>query len=288
MSSVKQSLSCDLINNISINQEIFRLDFAWAGPPPRAGQFFMLKPKRSSVFLGRPFSVALWEPAAEDEHVIRNKVRGRKNPHERHVMAKYLNSNTVQFLIARRGKGTEELSNLRTGEKVELTGPLGNAWADFVPAGEKPIALAGGGIGIAPLRALIAELPEGGFDFYAGFKTGFQDQETKYALLGPALFGANNLLIASEDGKDGVQGLIPDFLETEKYRAVCACGPEPMLKAVAARCKTAGVPCFVSMERRMACGLGACLGCAVSTVHGNRRCCADGPVFNAEELIFNE
>jgi NAD(P)H-flavin reductase len=59
-----------------------------------------------------------------------------------------------------------------------------------------------------------------------------------------------------------------------------------MLKAVAAKCKAAGTPCFISMERRMACGVGACLGCTVATVKGNRRCCADGPIFNAEEVLF--
>jgi NAD(P)H-flavin reductase len=61
-----------------------------------------------------------------------------------------------------------------------------------------------------------------------------------------------------------------------------------MLKAVAAKCKATGVPCFISMEKRMACGVGACLGCTVHTVSGNRRCCADGPGFKAEEVIFDE
>ena len=253
-----QNRSCKLINNTSINRETFRLDFAWNGPAPRAGQFFMVKPKRSSVFLGRPLSVAHWE------------------------------STRVQFLIARRGKGTEELSDMRPGEEAELTGPLGNAWAGFLPAGEKPIALVGGGIGLAPLEALAGELPEGNFVVHAGFRTGFRSMEEKSGLLGPALLGAAKLVIAAEDGGDGLQGRIPDFLEPEQYACVCACGPEAMLKAVAARCKAAKVPCLVSLERRMACGVGACLGCAVSTVNGNRRCCADGPIFNAEDVIFDE
>ncbi|MDR0585308.1 MAG: dihydroorotate dehydrogenase electron transfer subunit [Treponema sp.] len=254
----KQSLSCELAGNTSINQEIFRLDFVWPGPAPRAGQFFMVKPKRSSVFLGRPISAALWA------------------------------ADTVKFLIARRGKGTEELSDMRPGEEAELTGPLGNAWVDFLAAGEKPAALIGGGAGIAPLEALIAEQPEGNFDFYAGFRTGFRTIEEKYALLGPAVVEANKLIVAAENGKNGLKGRIPDFLEPEKYRAVYACGPGPMLKIVAARCKAAEVPCFVSLERRMACGVGACLGCTVAAINGNRRCCADGPIFPAEELIFDE
>jgi len=93
-------------------------------------------------------------------------------------------------------------------------------------------------------------------------------------------------LVATEDGSAGLKGSVVDFLEPEKHSAVCACGPEPMMRAVAKKCADAGVPCFVSLERRMACGVGACLGCAVETAKGNRRCCADGPVFRAEEVFF--
>ena len=264
-----QSVFCELINNISINNEIFRLDFVWPGPVPKAGQFFMVKPKRSGVFLGRPISVANWQPPA------------------------------VKFLIARRGRGTLELASMRTGEEAELVGPLGNAWEDFLPkAGKdgKPVALIGGGIGLAPLLALLGESPKqyqapdphSPFDMYSGFRTGFKNDEEKFTLLGMAYSRAENVIVATEDGKDGQKGLIPDFLEPEKYAAVCACGPEPMLKAAAAKCRAAGVPCFISLERRMACGVGACLGCTVKTVNGNRRCCADGPIFNAEEVIFDE
>jgi NAD(P)H-flavin reductase len=267
---------CELINNIPVNNEIFRLDFIWPGTAhgiavPEAGQFFMIKPKRSAVFLGRPISVAWWE------------------------------SDTVRFLIARRGRGTLELDSMRPGEEAELIGPLGNAWTDFLSkivlpsenspveknSAEKPVALIGGGIGLAPLIALIDEAGYN-FNLYAGFRTGFANAEEKAALLGLALSGTGKITIATEDGKDGLKGRIPDFLEPEKYAAVCACGPEPMLKAVAAKCKAAGVPCFVSLERRMACGTGACLGCTVKTVNGNRRCCADGPIFNADEVIFDE
>jgi NAD(P)H-flavin reductase len=259
-----QKMICELIYNNSINNEIFRLDFIWQSPrtkpaPPQAGQFFMIKPKRSAVFLGRPISVAKWE------------------------------ADTVTFLIARRGQGTQELAAMRTGEEAELIGPLGNAWADFLPPAKNggKIALIGGGIGIAPLNALLGETSAYCFDLYAGFRTGFKNEEEKSALLG-AVNQANNIIIATEDGTEGYKGRIPDFLEPGQYAAVCACGPEPMLKAVAAKCKTAGVPCFVSLEKRMACGVGACLGCTVKTVNGNRRCCADGPIFTADEVIFDE
>jgi NAD(P)H-flavin reductase len=267
----KQSLRCKLTDSYSLNKDIFQMDFEWEGPAPRAGQFFMIKPRRGAFFLGRPISVAIWDPP------------------------------TVSFFITGRGKGTKELFSLRRGELAELTGPLGNAWTDFLSVNRQLVALVGGGVGIAPLGALADELPEMSFDFYAGFKNGFENSAEQMALVGQGFFHSNNTIIATEDGstnKDDEpdslnskifrKGRIPDFLEPKKYRAVCACGPEPMLKAVAARCKAAEVPCFVSLERRMACGVGACLGCTVPTIHGNRRCCADGPIFPAEELIFNE
>jgi NAD(P)H-flavin reductase len=311
MITEKRGVFCELVNNTSINSEIFRLDFVWQSdthtklPAPKAGQFFMVKPQRSAVFLARPISVALWKPALKDNDYIRKKARGRKTPYQRYLTGKYLESDTVQFLIARRGRGTLELAAMRSSEEAELIGPLGNAWTDFLPpvkpGGNESIALVGGGIGIAPLQALLYEETGYRFDFYAGFRTGFKSPEERAALLGPVYSsdqsgfgnrigrdGERGIIIATEDGTDGQKGRIPDFLKPEQYAAVCACGPQPMLKAVAAQCKAAGVPCFISMERRMACGTGACLGCTVKTVNGNRRCCTDGPIFKADEVIFDD
>jgi dihydroorotate dehydrogenase electron transfer subunit len=154
----------------------------------------------------------------------------------------------------------------------------------------------GGGIGAAPLIALAAELAEKheAFDFYAGFRIPFTRREEQSAFLGPAERYARRLVIAVEeaaaapdrDGEPPLQGLVPAFLDPGKYRAVCACGPEAMLRAVADKCAAAAVPCHVSLERRMACGVGACLGCTVPTAAGNRRCCTDGPVFSAEAITL--
>jgi NAD(P)H-flavin reductase len=195
-------------------------------------------------------------------------------------------------MIALRGRGTAELAGLRPGDMVELTGPLGNAWADFLPGeeGGGKIALCGGGIGIAPLIALAMERGGNGVDFYAGFKTlSSKPEDREYAdFFGHTFFKALKIVLATEDGGRGNAGRIPDFLDPRTYRAVCACGPEPMLKAVWAKCQAAAVPCFISMERRMACGAGACLGCTVKTTRGNKRCCADGPVFPAEEILFDD
>ena len=290
MNGKKQSLSCELIENFSLSREIFMLEFIWPGPVPMAGQFFMIRPKRSAVFLGRPLSMENWKPAETDKDYIRKKVRGKKNPYMRYLTRKHLESNIVSFLIARRGTGTEELSGLQIGEEAELTGPLGNAWSDFSmnDGAVKPIALLGGGLGIAPLNALLLEREEGRFEVYAGFKTGFKTEYEKILLAGPSLLYSDKLTIATEDGKNGNKGQITDFFEPEKYSLVCACGPELMLKAVTKKCMSAGVPCLICIERRMACGVGACLGCTVKTVQGNLRCCADGPIFKAEEVIFED
>jgi NAD(P)H-flavin reductase len=256
---VKKNIICGLSANIPITSDIFTLHFNWEGPSPKAGQFFMIRPARSSVFLGRPISIFEFNPA----------------------------TNTLKFLIIRHGKGTDELSKIRAGEEVELTGPLGNSWAEFLPENGKA-ALIGGGAGVAPLCALVAEKENYFFHFFAGFKTGFREKEKEDAILGAAL-KARKVIVAAEDGRNAHSGRIVDFLfEPENYNVILACGPVPMLKALKEKCKLRGVECYVSMEQRMACGAGACLGCTINTVKGYRHCCSDGPIFNAQELYFDD
>ncbi|MFQ3547224.1 MAG: dihydroorotate dehydrogenase electron transfer subunit, partial [Termitinemataceae bacterium] len=126
---------------------------------------------------------------------------------------------------------------------------------------------------------LAIRLPAGTYDFYAGFRS------RSYGLDG---LTAGTTVIASEDGSSGRRGLIPDFFDPVQYQRVYACGPLPMLRAITRKCEAAAVPCHISLEERMACGVGACLGCSIRTVHGNRRCCADGPIFDAQEVLFDE
>ncbi|MDR1446154.1 MAG: dihydroorotate dehydrogenase electron transfer subunit [Treponema sp.] len=261
----KRQLSCSLLAKTGISAGVSWLDFDWPGPAPRGGQFFMIRPKRFSRFLGRPVSAAGFR-------------RG-----------------TLRFLAARRGAGTAELLDMGIGDQAELTGPLGNAWGDFLPPEAGVLALVSGGIGIAPLLALVPELAKEGrlFDFYGGFKTAALDDPPPgpapspvQGLCSEVRPYSRKLVLATEDGSEGLRGRIPVFFEPGAYRAVFACGPEPMLRVITEKCGAAGVPCCVSLERRMACGVGACLGCTVETAGGNRRCCADGPVFPAEEICF--
>ena len=257
----KKVFFCECTSSSSVTADIASIEFSWPGPAPQGGQFFLIKPCRTALFLARPISVA-----------------GR-------------NGSALRFIVAARGQGSRELADLRPGEKAELIGPLGNSWVEVAgfldnpPKSpfEKPIALVTGGVGIAPILAFIQDLEEPrntvSYDLYAGFRSGSFCLEN----LKP-----RSLFLATEDGSQGEKGRIPDFFKPEGYGAVFACGPEPMLKAVGGKCTAAGVPCFVSMERHMACGVGACLGCRVKTSGGNRSCCTDGPIFNFRELSFDD
>jgi NAD(P)H-flavin reductase len=254
-----KSFVCELTDNTPVNDEVFTLLFNWDGPAPRAGQFFMINPLRSSFFLARPISIFEYNG----------------------------NQKTVKLLIAKAGKGTNDLAGMKAGEKIEVLGPLGNAWADFLPEKGK-VALLGGSVGIAPLAALVAEKTDYHFEFYAGFKKGFRDKNEEDAMIGCAR-GAKRLIIAADDGKNALFGPITDFIvDLESYDVLFACGSAALLKAVIAKCKQKKVRCYVSMESRMACGVGACLGCTVKTSKGGKRCCCDGPIFASEEIIFND
>jgi len=272
--SDKKTCVCECTISAFVTVDTIRLEFFWPGPAPRPGQFFLIKPRRTGAFLPRPFSVAGW------------KARKQKAPAKNQGQRGVDGGGTLRFLVAMKGRGSRELAAMRPGEEAELTGPLGNTWPlELIPRG--PVALIAGGIGIAPLLALASELekkpnasvhePDGFvFDFYAGFKSGAFGQKLK----------ARNLIIATEDGSQGLKGRITEFFNPTGYKVVFACGPEPMLKTVVDICFDARVPCFMSVEKHIACGVGACLGCTVKTTGGNRRCCVDGPVFNAEELCF--
>jgi NAD(P)H-flavin reductase len=171
----KASAFCECAANREINAEIYGLEFSWPGPAPRAGQFFLIKPERTGVFLGRPLSASGWRPP---------EVPGGEG--------------VLRFLIARRGRGTRELGAIRPGERAEITGPLGNSWAQAgaaVPEGA--VALIGGGIGIAPLVLYAGELGSREFDFYAGFRSG------SFGIAEIEGTTPRSLITATEDGSLG-------------------------------------------------------------------------------------
>jgi dihydroorotate dehydrogenase (NAD+) catalytic subunit len=196
----------------------------------------------------------------------------------------------LEFLILKKGTGTAELCSLRNGDTVDLLGPLGNTFPAPTVSSQTRVAIIGGGIGVAPVAGFAASLPEGSYDFFACFRSGTYGLER---------IKPKSLHITTEDGSAGVKGMLShifneDTLRSGGYGAVYACGPEGMLKYVQKlycaekeRSPENPVTCFLSLEQRMACGVGACLGCSIQTRSGLRRCCADGPVFTAEEVLFS-
>lgn len=229
-------------------------------PPPRPGQFYMLRSRPSAVLLGRPISVYRSDDAA------------------------------ITFLVLKKGKGTAELCALREGDSLDLVGPVGNCFEPpeaFATEGlpSPKTAIIGGGIGIAPVAGFALGLPARSFDFYASFRS------QPYGLDGLEAHAAR-LVVTTEDGSAGVKGMLTAVFDPSAYDLVYACGPTPMLRHVQSVCLSGitghafGPVVFLSLEQHMACGAGACLGCTVRTVHGNRRCCVDGPVFNAAEVIL--
>lgn len=178
------------------------------------------------------------------------------------------------FLYIVRGRGTDLLSRLSPGDELTVLGPLGNGWERM----GKRIALIGGGLGIAPLFYTAKVF--GRADVYLGFRE-------RPFLLKKFEQVADRVYVSSESGEWGRKGLVTEIFSPGGYDACYACGPYAMLAALSRACQGARVPLFVSLEERMACGIGACLGCAVRTTGSFRRVCRDGPVFRAEEVIWD-
>ena len=143
------------------------------------------------------------------------------------------------------------------------------------------MAIVAGGIGIAPMNYLIKQIKNCEIDLYAGFR------DVNYSLdeLGKYV---KSVYIATESGNKGHKGYITEILQVENYDLVLCCGPEIMMKKVVDMCSEKNINVYVSMEKRMACGIGACLVCTCKTKEGNKRSCKDGPVFNGRDLIFND
>ncbi len=184
------------------------------------------------------------------------------------------------------GKGTAEFSRMQTGDHLAVLGPLGNGFPlEHGGAGTKAL-LIGGGIGIPPMLELAKQLA-GKVQIVAGYL-----DET---FLTAELHKAGSLYVATESGAAGIKGNVLDAVRGYQLEAdvIFACGPTPMLRAVKAYAGEQEIQCWISLEERMACGVGACLGCVCKTADtdhhtnvNNRRICKDGPVFRADEVII--
>ncbi|MBE6344159.1 MAG: dihydroorotate dehydrogenase [Spirochaetaceae bacterium] len=253
--------TANVVELTEIQKGIFQLELEYSNDKVStdnfSGKFFMLKACPSALTLSRPISVFHAETLSDGIQ-------------------------RVVFLILLKGQGTKELCSLKIGDKVSLIGPLGNSFQP--PLENEKCCIIGGGIGVAPVAGFAESLNPNSYDFYACFKTGGYGLDK----IKPA-----KMVITTDDGSRGKKGMLPDVLtaselKQSKYSSVYACGPEPMLAYVQKICEQADIPCYLSMEARMACGMGACLGCTITTKQGNKRCCKDGPVFLGQDLVFLE
>jgi dihydroorotate dehydrogenase electron transfer subunit len=260
--------ACEVTRNIeSGGYRIFSV-IDGEGPEPAAGQFYMLSTEsgwgsdEGRPYLSRAFSVADCETQG-------GGVR-------------------LDFLVHDVGPGTERLCRLEPRERLRITGPLGRPFAppqELAPGAPGAI-LVGGGIGVAPLALWRRRLSDAGTP--ARVLLGYRDRERSG---GTELFDCSEVRFASEDGHRGHRGYVTDLLavllegDEADAAAVYACGPPAMLEAVRALCAERGVAAELAMEAPMACGFGACFGCAVPLREGGYlRLCVDGPVVRADEI----
>jgi dihydroorotate dehydrogenase electron transfer subunit len=195
----------------------------------------------------------------------------------------------LSLLIKVVGRGTQMLSDREEGGYLDILGPLGNGF--HVDSDMKRIVIVGGGIGVAPLLGLGQYV----------LKEGIQVHSFIGALNADSVLCSNDFTrcsqtctITTDDGSIGRKGFVTnaleDFLKEEEVDGIFACGPEAMLKKVTHLAKVHKVPCQISLEARMACGIGACLGCTIGTKRDGRylKVCVDGPVFSGEEVAWDE
>ena len=250
--------SCNVrvLRQKAVASDIRRLTVALPkeGPRPHAGQFYMLRcwGAAETPVLSRPISV----------HDVDER------------------EGTLTFLYQIKGEGTQKLAHLAWGQTLTLTGPCGNGFDVAAAAAAGRVAVVGGGIGVAPLLLLCRELAAAGCkpELYAGFR------DAPYALEDFLPYCAA-ISVATDSGAVGHHGLVTGILHPEEFDLVLTFGPNVMMQGVYRLCAEKGVPCLASLERKMACGLGACLGCTCHTKVGPKTICQDGPVFPAQEVF---
>ena len=229
-----------------LNGDVFRMELAGSFPEMKPGQFAEIQVP--GQYLRRPISLCDF---AKDH---------------------------ISLVIRAVGEGTRALRDMRPGETLDLLCPLGNGF-DTEKSGDTPL-LVGGGVGLPPLYALCRLLIEKGAK--PTVAAGFAGARDVFLLDEFRALGAK-VLVASIDGTLGVKGLVTDVMPDSGYSYVYSCGPKAMMRAV---CEKAGSLGEYSLEERMGCGFGACMGCAVKTAGGMRRVCKDGPVFAGKEILW--
>ena len=242
---MKQSIFT-ILSNTALTDSVYKMVLSGDTSDITApGQFVNIQ--LSGLFLRRPISVCDY-----DEETL-----------------------TIVYKVV--GKGTEQMSTMAAGEKLDILTGLGNGY-DLSITGEHPV-LVGGGVGVPPMYNLAKKLlaQDKTVSVILGFNTKSEIfYENEFRSLGC------DVTVTTVDGSYGTKGFVTDALP-ENYTHFCCCGPEPMLKAVYRATKTSGQ---MSFEERMGCGFGACMGCSCKTLTGNKRICKDGPVMKKEEILW--
>lgn len=253
----KKKVKATVVSQNEIAEQIYDMwletDLAKDAHP---GQFVAVYPKNAATLLPRPISIC-------ETDKQRNRLR-------------------LVYRVA--GSGTKEFSGYQAGDSIFILGILGNGFPLDAAKG-KTVFLMGGGIGIPPMLQLAKEL-----DAEKQIVVGYRNREL---FLCEDLKQYGNVYAATEDGSAGSKGNVMDAIRENKLQAdmIMACGPMPMLRAIKKYAEENGIEAYISLEERMACGVGACLGCVCKTkevnhhshVH-NARICTDGPVFEAREV----
>ena len=243
---MKQSIF-EIISNKNIAENVFEMVLLGdTSDITASGQFVNIK--LEGMFLRRPISVCDYD------------------------------DKTLTLIYKAVGKGTEAMSKMENGTKIDILTGLGNGY-DLSLAGDKPM-LIGGGAGVPPMYNLAKKLIAMGktvtvvLGFNKESEVFYKDEFEK--------IGAN-VVITTVDGSVGVKGFVTDAFDDIEYTYFYVCGPEPMLKAVYNGTNTSGQ---FSFEERMGCGFGACMGCSCKTKYGNKRICKEGPVLRKGEIIW--
>lgn len=250
---------CTVISQESIGTDIYSmwLQTEQIGKEAVPGQFVSLYSRDGSKLLPRPISLC---------EIDREQGKLR-----------------IVYRVTGKNTGTEEFSRLRTGDKIEVLGPLGNGFP-LEKAEGKNVFLMGGGIGIPPMVETGKQI-KGNVITIAGYRDEL--------FLTEEMEKNGKLYVATEDGSAGTKGNVMDAIRENDLNAdvIFACGPAPMLRVVKAYAQERQIPCWISMEEKMACGIGACLACVCKSKEvdahshvNNKRICKDGPVFPASEV----
>ena len=248
MPDMKQSIF-KILTNEALTSNVYRMTLEGDTSAITApGQFVNIR--LAGKFLRRPISVCDWEDGKL----------------------------TLVYKVV--GHGTAQMAAMAPGESLDILTGLGNGY-DLTLTGEHPV-LVGGGVGVPPMFGLAKRLRAMGKEVQVilGFNTREEIfYEEAFQALGCTVY------VTTVDGSYGVKGFVTDAMKDLHYSHFCACGPEPMLKALYAASTTSGQ---MSFEERMGCGFGACMGCSCKTLTGSKRICKDGPVMKKEEILWDQ